>query len=343
MGGGTTTDDTTEKFCLKWNEFETNLSLAFKDLQQTGELFDITLICDENQLQAHKVILSACSPFFREVLRRNPHKHPLLYLKDVKYEDMQALLTFMYQGEVNVTQEQLNSFLMVAEDLKVKGLTKGAKPDGSSKPKQRRLDESRTAKRSPSVDMNGGVAPNKMPKMTRMDYTPQKEISPVSSQSQPQPSNSIKMEEITLVDDEPENQIEAYTDDAYGTYEEDNYGDIVEEGGYDPLAATTDDQMNHSDSIIRIQPEDRPDLSVELNLEEYYVTKGGNHECALCGHLSQTKRLIKVHLEGKHGLSTGYTCEYCNIFHKTSEALRIHKRRKHADMAGKPGIYATSI
>ena len=69
------------------------------------------------------MILSACSPFFKNVLRRNPHQHPLLYLKGVKYTDLQCVLNFMYHGDMNVAQEELSSFLAVAEDLRVKGLT----------------------------------------------------------------------------------------------------------------------------------------------------------------------------------------------------------------------------
>jgi len=114
---------TSEKFCLRWNDFESNISVAFQELREDKEFFDVTLTCDENQIQAHKVILSACSPFFRTILKRNKHEHPLLYLKGVKYSDIVAVLNFMYHGEVNVAQEELNSFLAVAEELKVKGLT----------------------------------------------------------------------------------------------------------------------------------------------------------------------------------------------------------------------------
>ena len=106
---------------LKWNV----LSGAFRELREDKDFFDVTLACDDEQLQAHKVILSACSPFFRTVLRRNRHEHPLLYLKGVKYADLVSVLNFMYHGEVNVAQEELNSFLAVAEDLKVKGLPQG--------------------------------------------------------------------------------------------------------------------------------------------------------------------------------------------------------------------------
>jgi hypothetical protein len=87
-------------------------------------------------IQAHKVILSACSPFFRGVLKQNPHQHPLLYLKDVRYKDLESVLSFMYHGEVNVAQDQLNSFLMVAEELQVKGLTQSSNSSGGNSSKQ---------------------------------------------------------------------------------------------------------------------------------------------------------------------------------------------------------------
>jgi len=112
-----------EKFCLRWNDFENNISTSFRELRDDKDFFDVTLACDDNQLQAHKVILSACSPFFRSILKKNPHQHPLLYLKGVKYENILSVLNFMYHGEVNIAQEDLNNFLAVAEDLQVKGLT----------------------------------------------------------------------------------------------------------------------------------------------------------------------------------------------------------------------------
>merc|ERR1712013_577252 len=112
-----------EKFCIQWNKFETDLSSAFRSIREDKDFFDITLVCEDEQIEAHKLILSACSPFFKTMLRRNQHHHPLLYLKGVSYRDMEAVLNFMYHGEVNIAQNDLNSFLQVAEDLKVKGLT----------------------------------------------------------------------------------------------------------------------------------------------------------------------------------------------------------------------------
>jgi len=129
-----------ENFCLRWNDFESNVSGAFRDLRQEADFFDVTLGCpDGKSLQAHKVILSACSSTFKQMLRdlarssQNPH--PYIFLRGVGFADLQAVLDFMYHGEVNVAQEDLNSFLAVAEELQIKGLTQKEGGGEPSKPK----------------------------------------------------------------------------------------------------------------------------------------------------------------------------------------------------------------
>ncbi len=72
--------------------------------------------------KAHKMVLSACSPYFKSLLEENPAKHPIIILKDVPFQHLTAILEFMYAGEVNVAQDQLPAFLKTAERLKVKGL-----------------------------------------------------------------------------------------------------------------------------------------------------------------------------------------------------------------------------
>ena len=82
-----------EKICFRWNDFETNVSSAFREIREEKDFFDVTLACDDdNQIQAHKVIIAACSPFFRNILRKNTHPSPLLYLKGVKYKDLVSVL-----------------------------------------------------------------------------------------------------------------------------------------------------------------------------------------------------------------------------------------------------------
>jgi len=113
----------TEKFHFRRNDFVENVSGAFREIREEQDFFDVTLACDDNQIEAHKVIISACSPWFRNILRWHPHQHPLLYLRGVKYSELVAILDFMYNGEVDITQDDLKSFLNVAAELQVKGLT----------------------------------------------------------------------------------------------------------------------------------------------------------------------------------------------------------------------------
>ena len=111
-----------ERFCLHWNDFEVNISSAFRDFKNEKDFADVTLACVDNQVEAHKVILAASSPFFKRILKKNPHSHPLIYLKGIKSSDVEDVLKFIYQGEVSIDEGNLNTFLRVAEDLEVKGL-----------------------------------------------------------------------------------------------------------------------------------------------------------------------------------------------------------------------------
>merc|ERR1719245_1955828 len=111
-------------FELQWDDYEGNLVTSFKDLREEGELFDVTLACEDDQVNAHKVILSATSSFFQSIIKRNPHAHPLIYLKGVKLQHLAALLDFIYFGTAKVAQDDVKSFLALGEELGVKGLTK---------------------------------------------------------------------------------------------------------------------------------------------------------------------------------------------------------------------------
>jgi len=114
----------TEKLCLKWNDFQENVSSAFGSLREDNEFSDVTLACEDGQqVEAHKVILVASSPFFQSLLRRNKHPHPLIYMRGVKSEDLLAIIDFLYMGEANVYQENIDAFLAIAEELNLKGLT----------------------------------------------------------------------------------------------------------------------------------------------------------------------------------------------------------------------------
>ena len=122
-----------EKFSLRWNDFQSNVSQSFEVLRKEGDLFDVTLVSDdEKQISAHKVVLSASSNFFKKILVKNSHSHPLLYLSGVNSHSLSLVLDYIYQGEVQIYQEDLNFFLDVAQNLKIEGLQSNNTNDASS-------------------------------------------------------------------------------------------------------------------------------------------------------------------------------------------------------------------
>jgi len=124
-----------DQFCLKWNNYQLSLTSAFKHLLEEEDFVDVTLSAEGKNLKAHKVVLSACSQYFRDLLRGiSLWQHPVLVLRDVPFLDLQSILEFVYLGEVNVEQDRLQSFLKTAELLRIKGLTDGLPDSGGGKP-----------------------------------------------------------------------------------------------------------------------------------------------------------------------------------------------------------------
>ncbi|XP_047514318.1 protein abrupt isoform X1 [Pieris napi] len=112
-----------QQYSLRWNDFHSAMVSSFRRLRDEEDFVDVTLACAGATFTAHKVVLSACSPYFRRLLKANPCQHPIVILRDVHDKDMESLLRFMYQGEVHIGQEQLKEFLRAAQLLQVRGLT----------------------------------------------------------------------------------------------------------------------------------------------------------------------------------------------------------------------------
>ena len=80
----------------------------------------MTLACEDGQqMEAHKVILATSSPFFEKILQKSKHPHPLIYLKGFQSKDFASILDFLYSGEAYVHQEDLDSFLAIADEIQL--------------------------------------------------------------------------------------------------------------------------------------------------------------------------------------------------------------------------------
>jgi len=332
-----------EQFCLKWNDFETNVSTAFRELREDKDFFDVTLACDDEQIQAHKVILAACSTFFRTVLRKNRHEHPLLYLKGVKYVDLVAVLNFMYHGEVNVAQEQLNDFLSIAEDLKVKGLTQNQSqksvkeirhrsPEAKKEPPDRSEIEQRRNKR---IGQDDTFHPQKqfaaaqpeddddIQEVVAVKAEPM--TSNINENMQGSASNTYGLNnENTVAVDQP---IEQMYEEVYEPYE--NY----EDGYEDPNAILAHANAENKATRMNPTPQERDQLfqSQVMSIVEEGVKKW---QCLLCGKITKLKGDIMDHIECKHdNASFSYGCRYCPKILNTNKSLRTHEYKHRLNTA----------
>jgi len=350
-----------EKFCLRWNDFETNISVAFRELREEKDFFDVTLACDDSQIQAHKVILSACSPFFRNVLRRNPHQHPLLYLKGVKYKELLSVLNFMYMGEVNVAQEELNSFLAVAEDLRVKGLTQN-NSSSEAKPKSEPPKISRPPPpREPQE--RDPVPPPKRPRPTpptiavsqqsyhQEDDDDIQEVVPVKSEPRDpvpmapvamttamapvvEPVSHYQTEQVTHTPMQQQPQANAVAlDDSYAdeSYDYGQYGD----GGYDDGSGMIDPNTGmpmQGAGADGNKGTVGPSFNNELNdmvKSMMFKNEENQWQCSECGYNSKKISHVQTHVEAKHINTEGFSCPICAKFCNTRNSLMIHKSRYH--------------
>jgi len=334
-----------EKFCLRWNDFETNISVAFRELREEKDFFDVTLACDDSQIQAHKVILSACSPFFRNVLRRNPHQHPLLYLKGVKYKDILSVLNFMYMGEVNVAQEELNTFLSVAEDLRVKGLTQNNSSSESQASQDSKHDTPKNVIR-PRDTPDSVAPPPKRPRPPapaphlsgpvqsfRGEDDDIQEVVPVKSEPRdPAPLPVAPVEQPQVYHHNTQEQVM----DEQGTVALDDYADeTYDYGQYEGYDDGTG-MLDTSGMAMGAADGNKGQAEILQQLDEIINTKcfrdGGISTCSECGYTTKHMTNMKSHIETNHmtEIQIKIPCLYCTNVCPTRSAMRMHMKRQHS-------------
>lgn len=109
--------------CVRRNE--PALSAVFQEMYQSERLVDVTLSCGDGQIHAHKLVLSACSPYFRNLFEKlaNPFHYPVIVLKDMPAEDLKLIVDFMYRGEITIPQDRFISLIRSADNLQITGLS----------------------------------------------------------------------------------------------------------------------------------------------------------------------------------------------------------------------------
>jgi len=294
---------TDEQFCLRWNDFQTCIKSTFQGLREEKEFMDVTISCDGEQVTAHKVILSACSVTFRQILMKNPAPHPVILLWDVSARDLTSILDFMYHGEVNVKQENLNSFLAVAEKLRVRGLSQGDTNEATNSAKTTKIPSSQPEKSKARVsDISFSEPSLKRPRPSHesQDDDIIEEIPPsivkqeVGDQSQATPGSSSRQ-----VRPAPTQHDYQLTDP--GQYDE--TADYAEEYGYE-------DEMGYAEGVL--------DPNQAKGMDQLI-------HCHWCGKGFNNAQVLKVHLRDVHeNKGKVYNCEVCNKESRSLNGLRRH-------------------
>jgi len=326
---------TDEQFCLRWNDFQQCIKSTFQDLRDENEFMDVTISCDGEQVKAHKVILSACSVTFKTLLKKNPAQHPVIVLWDVSPRDLAAILDFMYHGEVNVKQDHLNSFLAVAERLRVRGLCQNENSAGSSgnsttkftnnaeKPKlQARPSESSFSEPSSKKSRIGSFTQSHDDEIEELPapVAVKQELSDPSPPIAPPP---IRRAPIAPIVHTPQPVVQQF---APPPPPQEDY-QIAESGQYD-------ESMQGSEYGDYSGYEDEMGYGAEGGMMDQSQGKGFNSRiCPICLKSYSNQTNLNIHMRTVHENQdkTAVNCEHCGKNFKNDYSLRNHVYKYHRD------------
>jgi len=297
-----------EAFCLKWNDFQGSISSSLSSLRNASDLLDVSLQCGTESLRCHRLVLSACSDWFKTVFRALPvtTQNPVIVLWEATARDMALLLDFMYYGEVNVKQENLNSFLALAEKLSVRGLTQGQdgnSSQGGGKEREKIRELTRQSHSSASISRKED---------SRIEAVKRQDLNRVPVQQH------TDVEEVAVVKQEVTREIEPVeqvVDDYDGyhqggevaQYEGDNMYDSYYEGGEGVEADYGQMDSNQTFSGSK-------------------GFKSGGGMCPICFKLIATN--IKRHIEDIHHPNPT-PCTVCGKIFSSLNKMRAHKAYSH--------------
>jgi len=162
----------TEEYMLKWNSHNVEVISEFHELCREEKFTDVTLAADDITFEAHRIVLSACSPYFRKLLTITKSKHPVIFLKDVTPDHVALLLRYMYTGQIAVKKDELSTFLRTADHLRIRGLAMTSPT--SAEPPVPRKDVVLPSREHEEEEHRKIIAPPALTKCSRKSYMPKK-------------------------------------------------------------------------------------------------------------------------------------------------------------------------
>ncbi|XP_018573595.1 protein tramtrack, beta isoform isoform X15 [Anoplophora glabripennis] len=343
-----------EQFSLCWDNFHKNMSSGMNSLLENEDLVDVTLAVEGKCLKAHKMVLSVCSPYFKELFKSNPCQHPIVFMKDVSYVALSDLLQFMYQGEVQVSQENLTTFIKTAEALQIKGLTGdgngSADTDPIETPQEKPVHQIEEYKPMPRPK-------KQQPATVTTQSTPVKRprLSVSSTDSQPLPPAVAKSEPVASVPSggssepvqfkmEPYDQTQSLIDETGDeNFGDDNLDDAnvddtedysMMEGGTgeeEPQAGTSTDGAGEGQGIIYFNKSKSNFPKIIVDFNEYGINRRlQNKTFWICYSYRKTRCKARVTTTGNVAKLSGShnhepNAKDCDLSKLCHQRIRIYK------------------
>lgn len=296
---------TPENVNIEWSDYESHLCSSVKYLRNDSTFSDVTLVCRDTQVEAHKVILASFSVFFSRVLHDNPHPHPLIYLRNVKMKDMLGILDYMYSGEVQVGMEDIDSLLEMFKEFEIKGFD--LKSPKNRKRKSNQSTKCPASKRDrPSLSW--------APDMSMADFTP---LSHDEIGNQDMTSSATTWISQEVLDD----MLITSCDEDLLMSAQDN----TITGGEEDVS-----EIDLGTVAIEI---DLPEAIRKDEVDALIITRDDKKfQCGKCSYWTGRKDDLKRHIESVH-LAGIYVCPWpsCEKILTTDRMRRRHVKEKHAD------------
>ena len=320
---------TSDNFCLKWNDFQKNMTAFFKEIR--NDFCDVTLVSKGNKkIEAHKIILAASSNFFRDIFRQNPHPNPLLYMGGIKDNQLSAVMDFMYHGEANVAQEDLDDFLMVAEELQIKGLA-GTEKSRSDIEKELKINHNEKQRKKSINPINIPFIPKQEPeeptncvenRWQNDQNVKQRNNSKVFKKIYFAPNKEIAISDTNVIDQTREDvsYIDEHLAETIKLEDDISDTDVIDQIVVGDLVAYDDVKET---KISTNEEQLGETINVMMNKVE------GNWRCNQCGKTDKSSSNLKKHIEAKHTEGVSHSCNQCMKQFRSKNSLYKHTSMHH--------------